>query len=74
VFPVILDVNHPEFYQRLDICIENNEKLSAIANSNAPSFVKFFQKLPLFASNAWQLLRLYFIKPIDMTPVAGTVL
>jgi magnesium-protoporphyrin IX monomethyl ester (oxidative) cyclase len=74
VFPVILDVNHPEFYQRLDICVENNAKLSAIANSNAPNFVKFFQKLPLFASNAWQLLRLYFIKPIDMTPVAGTVM
>jgi magnesium-protoporphyrin IX monomethyl ester (oxidative) cyclase len=71
VFPVILDVEKPEFYERLDVCINNNEKLGAIANSNTPKFLQFFQKLPLYASNAWQLLRLYLIKPIDMTAVHG---
>ncbi|MBD1831539.1 magnesium-protoporphyrin IX monomethyl ester (oxidative) cyclase [Cyanobacteria bacterium FACHB-472] len=73
VFPVILDVSKPEFYQRLDVCINNNEKLGAIASSSTPKFLQFFQKLPFYVSNAWQLLRLYLMKPIDMTSVHGTV-
>lgn len=73
VFPVILDVESPEFYQRLDVCIKNNEKLSAIANSNTPKFLQFFQKLPLYVSNGWHLLRLYLMKPVDVTPSQGKV-
>ena len=73
VFPVMLDVNNPEFYQRLDVCIKNNEKLTAIAGSNTPKFLQLFQKLPYYISNGWQLLRLYLMKPIDVTPLAGTV-
>ncbi|MDX2096562.1 MAG: magnesium-protoporphyrin IX monomethyl ester (oxidative) cyclase [Leptolyngbyaceae cyanobacterium bins.59] len=73
VFPVILDVDNPEFFQRLDKCTQNNEKLTAIANSNAPAPVKFLQKLPLYLSNVWQLASLYFMKPIQMSQLAGTV-
>jgi magnesium-protoporphyrin IX monomethyl ester (oxidative) cyclase len=73
VFPVMLDVNKPEFYQRLDVCVKNNEKLTAIANSNTPKFLQLFQKLPYYISNGWQLLRLYLMKPIDVTSLAGTV-
>jgi magnesium-protoporphyrin IX monomethyl ester (oxidative) cyclase len=74
VFPVVLDVENPEFYQRLDVCVKNNEKLSAIANSKTPKFLQFFQKLPLYISNGWQCLRLYLIKPIDTAASEGTVL
>jgi magnesium-protoporphyrin IX monomethyl ester (oxidative) cyclase len=73
VFPVVLDVDHPEFFQRLDHCVENNEKLAAIANSNAPKFLQFFQKLPILASTALELLRLYFLKPIEAAPEQGHV-
>lgn len=73
VFPVILDVENPEFYQRLEVCTKNNEKLSAIANSNTPKVWQFFQKLPLYLSSGWQFLRLYLMKPIDMTLVQGKV-
>ncbi|MDC0834807.1 Mg protoporphyrin IX monomethyl ester oxidative cyclase (aerobic) [Geitlerinema sp. FC II] len=66
VFPVMLDVNDPEFYNRLDTCVENNVKLTQIAESNAPGVVKFFQKLPLYVSSGWQFLRLYLMKPIDV--------
>jgi magnesium-protoporphyrin IX monomethyl ester (oxidative) cyclase len=71
VFPVILDVNNPEFYQRLDVCVENNEKLSAIAANNTPKFWQFFQKLPIYISTGWNLLKLYFMKPIDMASMQG---
>jgi magnesium-protoporphyrin IX monomethyl ester (oxidative) cyclase len=71
VFPVILDVNNPEFYNRLEICIKNNEKLRAIDNSNTPKLLQFFQKLPIYISNASQFLGLYFIKPIRVEHLQG---
>jgi magnesium-protoporphyrin IX monomethyl ester (oxidative) cyclase len=73
VFPVILDVEKPEFYDRLEICVKNNEKLSAIASSNTPKFLQFFQKLPLYVSSGWQFLRLYLMKPIEMASQQGVV-
>jgi magnesium-protoporphyrin IX monomethyl ester (oxidative) cyclase len=73
VFPVILDVERPEFYQRLDICVQNNIKLSEIADSSTPKPIKLLRKLPLLASTAWQLLRLYLMKPIDTASLVGTV-
>jgi magnesium-protoporphyrin IX monomethyl ester (oxidative) cyclase len=73
VFPVVLDVNHPEFYERLETCISNNEKLRAIDATNAPGFVKVLRKLPCYLSNGVQLLKLYFIKPIRVDRLEGTV-
>ncbi len=73
VFPVVLDVNHPEFYDRLETCIKTNEKLSAIDEINAPGFVKVLRKLPGYISNGVQLLKLYLIKPIRVDRLEGTV-
>lgn len=73
VFPVILDVEAPEFYERLEVCVKNNEKLTALANSNQLGFVKFFQKLPLYLSNGWQLLKLYLMKPIETASMQSAV-
>ena len=46
-FSLILNVEHPRFFPRLERCAERNEKLKAIAEINAPNIVKFFRKLPL---------------------------
>ncbi|NEP42543.1 MAG: magnesium-protoporphyrin IX monomethyl ester (oxidative) cyclase [Okeania sp. SIO2G4] len=73
VFPVILDVENPQFYERLEVCIKNNEKLTAIANSNKLGVVKLFQKLPLYLSNGWQFLKLYFMKPIETATMQSSV-
>jgi magnesium-protoporphyrin IX monomethyl ester (oxidative) cyclase len=56
VFPIILDVNNPEFYERLETCVTNNEKLREIDNSNAPKLVKLVRKLSHYISNGWQFL------------------
>jgi magnesium-protoporphyrin IX monomethyl ester (oxidative) cyclase len=64
-FPVILDVEHPQFFKRMYRCSDRNEKIAEIEASNAPKVVKFFRKLPLIAGTAIDLLRLYLIKPID---------
>jgi len=73
VFPVMLDVKTPEFYERLETCVKNNEKLRAIVNSTTPKFVQIFQKLPYYLSNGWQAVKLYFIKPIDAAAMEGSV-
>ncbi|MEM6425213.1 MAG: magnesium-protoporphyrin IX monomethyl ester (oxidative) cyclase [Cyanobacteria bacterium P01_H01_bin.119] len=69
VFPVILNVDHPEFFGKLDKCTRNNEKLGAIAASSQPAPVKLLRKLPLYASSALELVKLYFMKPIDAATV-----
>ncbi|MFM7558843.1 magnesium-protoporphyrin IX monomethyl ester (oxidative) cyclase [Cylindrospermopsis raciborskii] len=71
VFPIILDVESPEFYQRLDICIKNNERLTAISNGNSPKFLQFLQKIPIYISHGWQFLKLYLMKPIDVLATQG---
>ncbi len=73
VFPVMLDVQNPKFYDRLETCVSNNEKLTAIANSSAPSPLKLAKKLPLYVSTVWQLLSLYLMKPIDASVAHGVV-
>ena len=72
-FPVTLNVEHPQFFPRLERCAERNEELKAIAESNAPKMVKFFRKLPLITSIFGNLWRLYLIKPIDAESLRGTV-
>jgi magnesium-protoporphyrin IX monomethyl ester (oxidative) cyclase len=73
VFPLVLDVDNPEFYERLEICVKNNEKLREIDSFSAPSLVKTWRKLPVFLSNGWQFLKLYLIKPIRVDHLEGTV-
>ncbi len=72
-FPTILNVDHPEFFKRLEKCADRNEELKAIKASNAPKIVKFFRKLPLITGIFWDLLVLYLIKPIDAESLRGTV-
>jgi len=73
VFPVILDVEHPNFYERLEVCVSNNEKLTEIANSNSPKFLQLFKKLPYYVSNGWQFLKLYLMKPVEAASQQGVV-
>jgi magnesium-protoporphyrin IX monomethyl ester (oxidative) cyclase len=72
VFPIVLDVDKPEFYDRLETCVSNNEKLRAIDGSNTPGILKGLQKLPIFLSNGWQFVKLYLMKPLP-APAEGTV-
>ena len=73
VFPIVLDVDKPEFYDRLETCVRNNEKLTEIANSGTPKVLQVFSKLPYYVSNGWQFLKLYLMKPIDAVPMQQSV-
>ena len=73
VFPIVLDVENPEFYDRLEICVTNNDRLREIAESNAAAPIKFLRKLPYYVSNGWQLVKMYLMKPIRVDQLEGTV-
>jgi len=73
VFPIILNVDHPEFFKALDISAAANTKLVAVSQSNQPGVLKFFGRLPHIATIGWQMIRLYFMKPIDAEQMRAMV-
>jgi magnesium-protoporphyrin IX monomethyl ester (oxidative) cyclase len=73
VFPIILDVDHPAFFPVLDKCAADYLKLVASAESTTPKFLKKIMNLPTIASIGVKMLRLYLLKPIDMTKQSGVV-
>jgi magnesium-protoporphyrin IX monomethyl ester (oxidative) cyclase len=73
VFPVVLNVDHPKFFELMDAAANANQKLVEAGNSNAPKFVQFLQKLPHIATIGVNLIRLFFMKPIDAASMQGSV-
>lgn len=65
IFPAVLDVENPEFFERCDKMVELNKQLSAIGASDAPDFVKSLQKLPILAGFASELIALFFMAPVE---------
>lgn len=71
VFPVILDVENPKFVELMDACAASNAALVKAGQSDASGFVKTLRKLPHLLSIGVNLLKLYLMKPIDMTANHG---
>ena len=73
VFPVILNVNHPDFFKYLDQAAASNAKLVAVSESQQPAPIKFLNRLPHIANIGWKMVQLYFMKPIDVLANRGQV-
>jgi len=65
LFPVILDVDHPTFFEYLEICAQANLNLANVDNLPQSSFIKFFKKLPNYTILVSYLLKLFLVPPID---------
>ena len=61
LFPVILDVDHPDFIPLLDNCHQANEMLISLEKEGE----NFFQKIPAYFQMAISLARLYFLPAIE---------
>ena len=64
VFPVVLNVDHPKFYIRLERLVSNNDALAATDASHAPGVVKVLRKLPYWAANGIEMAKLFLMAPI----------
>jgi magnesium-protoporphyrin IX monomethyl ester (oxidative) cyclase len=64
LFPVILDVEHPNFFPLLDLCAEANDQLIKI-DKQTESSNTFFVKLPYYITLISGLLKLYFLPAIE---------
>jgi magnesium-protoporphyrin IX monomethyl ester (oxidative) cyclase len=64
VFPVVLDVENPRFWVRLERLVHNNEALSAADATDAPAPIKALRKLPFWAANGFEMAKLFLMAPI----------
>jgi magnesium-protoporphyrin IX monomethyl ester (oxidative) cyclase len=65
LFPVILDVDHPDFVKLLDQCAEANQKLIDTEKQENLEIFKFIQKLPNYLSMVTGLIGLYLLPVIE---------
>jgi len=65
LFPVILDVDHPKFFELMDLCDEANQNLIDIEKEDTFEFAKFIKKVPNYFSMAFGLASLYFLPAIE---------
>jgi magnesium-protoporphyrin IX monomethyl ester (oxidative) cyclase len=65
LFPIILDVENPKFFELLDLCVVANENLIAIEKTEDSFISKFFSKLPSYGLMFSSLLKLYFLPAIE---------
>jgi len=64
VFPVVLNVEHPKFYTRLERIVSNNKALSSADDSAGPAPLKAVRKLPYWLANAAEMSKLFLMAPI----------
>jgi len=66
LFPVIYDVENPEFFNLLDLCAEANQTLINVEKESSQPFEKFVQKVPAYFKMASSLIKLYLLPVIEM--------
>ncbi|MEY3299641.1 MAG: magnesium-protoporphyrin monomethyl ester aerobic oxidative cyclase [Cyanobacteriota bacterium] len=72
-FPVSLNVDHPQFFPRLERSAARNLKIKQISEGTGPNWLKSLRKLPLIFGIVGDLLRLYLIAPVNAEALRGTV-
>ena len=65
LFPVILDVDHPDFFNILEDCAQINLELISFDNNDISEFERTILKLPKYVNLGLNLVKLYLLKPIE---------
>ena len=61
LFPIIYDIENPEFFGLMDECLDANNNLVQLEKENA----FFLQKLPSYIKMALGLIKLYFLPSVE---------
>lgn len=58
------DVEHPEFFVRMNKLVELNEKVAAIGKMNVPDPIKTVLRAPLIERMLKEITQIYFSAPL----------
>ncbi|BAU43858.1 magnesium-protoporphyrin IX monomethyl ester (oxidative) cyclase [Leptolyngbya sp. O-77] len=73
VFPLVLNVDHPDFFRLMDEAAASYLKIVNAPASNEPKLLKTLKRLPHILSIGLKMIQLYLMKPIDTAHLEGTV-
>ena len=73
VFPVALNIDHPNFFKYLDQCAQINSVLENINTRKINWIYKMLEKFPLYAHLWITLIKLYLINPIHSYKMNQTI-
>ena len=65
LFPIILDVDHPQFFELMDVVAMANQNLIDIEKEDSFDLFKFFKKVPNYFNMALGLVKLYLLPAIE---------
>ena len=65
LFPVILDVDHPNFFEYLEKCAQANLHLIKFETNSQLGFLKSIQKIPSYTILVTYLFKLFLLPPIE---------
>uniref|UniRef100_A0A0B5VUS6 Probable magnesium-protoporphyrin IX monomethyl ester [oxidative] cyclase n=1 Tax=Vertebrata lanosa TaxID=1261582 RepID=A0A0B5VUS6_9FLOR len=72
VFPLALNVDKPEFFQYLDKCATENKRLLEVEKSKKHRITKIFKKALAYIKISSNIIKIYFIKPIESQNLINT--
>uniref|UniRef100_A0A1Z1MS51 Magnesium-protoporphyrin IX monomethyl ester [oxidative] cyclase n=1 Tax=Kapraunia schneideri TaxID=717899 RepID=A0A1Z1MS51_9FLOR len=72
VFPIALNVDKPEFFMYLDKCATENKKLIEIDKRETNPILKTVQKTSIYLNISINIIKLYFIRPIESSNLLKT--
>jgi len=65
IFPAVPDVNHPEFFKKMDLLVKYNGQIAAIGKMDIPEPLKVVMRLPLIERMVAEIFQIFIMKPID---------
>ena len=65
LFPIILDVDNPQFFELMDVCAAANQNLINIEKEDNFDLLKFCKKVPNYFNMLLGLIKLYLLPAIE---------
>jgi len=66
IFPAVPDVEHPDFFKRMDYLVELNTKVVNIGKQDLPGPVKALMRAPLVERMIAEIFQIFIMTPKDV--------
>lgn len=65
IFPLALNIDHPDFFREMDICAAKNRLLIELDQHHKNKYIRLTKKIPIYMKLLVSMVRLYFIPAIE---------